>query len=138
MIVLDMNVMSELLKPQPDQRCVHWLDTVAQEKWTTSIAAGELLAGVALRPPGRRTRQLAAVVAATLDELLLRGAVLDYNFAAAAEFGQVKAARRAAGRPIQDADAMIAAICRAHNAPLATRNTKDFEGTGVKLHNPWA
>ena len=33
---------------------------------------------------------------------------------------------------------MIAAICRAHNAPLATRNTKDFEGTGVELHNPWA
>lgn len=134
MIVLDTNVMSELLKPQPDQRCVHWLDTVAQEKWTTSIAAGELMAGVALRPPGHRTGQLAAVVAATLDELLLRGAVLDYDFAAAAEFGQVKAA----GRPIQDTDAMIAAICRAHNAPLATRNTKVFEGTGVELHNPWA
>lgn len=134
MIVLDTNVMSELLKPQPDQRCVHWLDTVAQEKWTTSIAAGELMAGVALPPPGHRTGQLAAVVAATLDELLLRGAVLDYDFAAAAEFGQVKAA----GRPIQDTDAMIAAICRAHNAPLATRNTKVFEGTGVELHNPWA
>lgn len=138
MIILDTNVLSELMKPRPDKRCVDWLDTVVDEKWTTSIAAGELMAGVALLPPGHKTERLAAVVTATLDELLLRGAVLDYDFIAAAEFGPVKAARKAVGRPIQDADAMIAAICRTHNAPLATRNVKDFEGTGVELINPWA
>lgn len=137
MIILDANVLSELMKPRPNTRCVDWLNWVADEKWTTSIAAGELMAGVALRPPGRKTEQLAAVVTAALNELFLRGAVLDYDFRAAAEFGPVKAARQAMGRPIQDADAMIAAVCRAHNAPLATRNIRDFEGTGVELINPW-
>lgn len=137
MIILDTNVLSELMKPRPDKRCVDWLDTVVDEKWTTSIAAGELMVGVALLPPGRKTERLAAVVTAMLDELLLRGAVLDYDFIAATEFGPVKAARKSVGRPIQDADAMIAAICRTHNAPLATRNVKDFEDTGVELINPW-
>jgi predicted nucleic acid-binding protein len=32
---------------------------------------------------------------------------------------------------------MIAAIARAHGAAVATRNVKDFEGTGVALINPW-
>jgi len=35
------------------------------------------------------------------------------------------------------ADAQIAAICRAAEATLATRNTDDFSGTGIKLINPW-
>mgnify|MGYP000283957954 len=32
---------------------------------------------------------------------------------------------------------MIAAIARSWGASVATRNTKDFEGTGVELINPW-
>jgi len=35
------------------------------------------------------------------------------------------------------ADAQIAAICRTHDAALATRNIRDFEESGVDLINPW-
>jgi toxin FitB len=41
------------------------------------------------------------------------------------------------GRPITTADAQIAAICASQQATLATRNTADFETTGVALLNPW-
>lgn len=34
-------------------------------------------------------------------------------------------------------DAMIAAICLSHDATLATRNVKDFEGLDLKLVNPF-
>lgn len=47
------------------------------------------------------------------------------------------AGREAVGRPIETADGMIATICRARGATLATRNTADFEHTGVELINPW-
>jgi len=47
------------------------------------------------------------------------------------------AARQRMGRRILDFDAQIAAIARAHNATLATRNTKDFEHCGIRVIHPW-
>jgi predicted nucleic acid-binding protein len=49
----------------------------------------------------------------------------------------ILAIRKAAGRPMSQFDAMIAAIARAHRAALATRNTGDFEHCGIRLVNPW-
>ncbi|MGI9063356.1 MAG: hypothetical protein ACR2FQ_06055 [Pseudonocardiaceae bacterium] len=45
--------------------------------------------------------------------------------------------RERLGRPITVADAQIAAICRARQSTLATRNTRDFEDTGLELIDPW-
>jgi len=33
---------------------------------------------------------------------------------------------------------LIAAIAAAHSATIVTRNTRDFEGCGVELFNPWS
>ncbi|WP_156036798.1 hypothetical protein [Glycomyces sp. NRRL B-16210] len=41
------------------------------------------------------------------------------------------------GRPISMEDAQMAAICLSRRAMLATRNTKDFDGLGITLINPW-
>ena len=41
------------------------------------------------------------------------------------------------GRPIAGMDAQGAAIANVHVALLATRNTADFEGCGLRLVNPW-
>lgn len=35
------------------------------------------------------------------------------------------------------ADCQIAAIARAKDAPIATRNVKDFDDCGVRVINPW-
>ncbi len=35
-------------------------------------------------------------------------------------------------------DGLIAAIALSHGANLATRNTRDFEGGGLRLINPWS
>ena len=47
------------------------------------------------------------------------------------------AKRRAAGRPISQFDCQIAAIARAHEAAVATRNTGDYEGCGIEVIDPW-
>jgi predicted nucleic acid-binding protein len=44
---------------------------------------------------------------------------------------------RATGRPISHFDCQIAAIARAREATVATRNTSDYEGCGIALMNPW-
>jgi predicted nucleic acid-binding protein len=50
----------------------------------------------------------------------------------------IAAARRAAGRPINNADCQIAAIARSHRASVATRDVNDFEGCGIEVINPWS
>lgn len=43
-----------------------------------------------------------------------------------------------AGRTLPELDALIAATALVHDLTLATRNVRDFAGTGVRLVNPWA
>jgi predicted nucleic acid-binding protein len=137
MIVLDTNVLSELVRVKPDARVLAWLDDKpVAEIATTAVTTAELLYGVARLPAGRRKVELEQAVRAVLDEDL-RDRVEPFDRKAAAEYALVVTGRERLGRPISVADAQIAAICRARSAALATRNTKDFEDTGIELIDPW-
>ncbi len=65
------------------------------------------------------------------------GDILVFDEQAARSFSRIAADRRKQGRPIAEMDAQIAAIAHVHGALLATRNTNDFEGCGIRLGNPW-
>jgi len=65
------------------------------------------------------------------------GRVLSFDSAAAKAYAAIAASRRAAGRPIMEADCQIAAIARVHKAAVATRNVGDFEGCGIDIIDPW-
>lgn len=67
----------------------------------------------------------------------LKDKVLGFDRAGASHYAQIAADREGAGRPISIADAQIAAVCRAGEVPLATRNVHDFEGVGITLVDPW-
>lgn len=137
MIVLDTSVLSELTRQVPDATVVAWLDSLpSTEVATTAVTAAELLYGVARLPSGHRKSELAEAVHALLDDDF-RGRIESFDAPAADQYAPVVTAREQRGRPIADADAQIAAICRARNATLATRNTKDFEDTGIELVDPW-
>lgn len=45
MIVLDTNVVSEVLKPQPDRGVVAWLESLTDDVAITAVTLAELLAG---------------------------------------------------------------------------------------------
>ena len=57
--------------------------------------------------------------------------------AAVSGYVEIVCKRRAAGRPIAQFDAQIAAIALLHGDKLATRNSSDFEGCGLSLIDPW-
>lgn len=135
MIVLDTNVVSELAKPTPDPTVIAWIDTQS-ELAIAATALAELRFGVARLPDGKRRTALSeAIDRFVADDL--QGLVLAFDSACADAYGLIVAARERAGRPIGLADAQIAATCSVHNAVLATRNTKDFQGTAIALLNPW-
>jgi hypothetical protein len=136
-IVLDTNVISELAHRVPDAGVLTWLDSLEiSDVATTAVTAAELRDGLARLPDGRRKRELSVVIRGILTEDF-HGRVLPFDERSAVQYADIVADRERIGRPIGVADAQIASICRDVGAMLATRNTPDFEETGVKLVNPW-
>jgi toxin FitB len=137
MIVLDTNVISELMRATPATAVVRWVNArPATSLYVTSITQAEVLHGIQLLPRGKR-RDAIAAAAAEVFEHELAGRILPFGSDAALAYAEIAAARRRAGRPISGFDAQIAAITRAHDADLATRNVGDFEGCGVDVLDPW-
>lgn len=137
MIVLDTNVISELFRTRPDDRVIAWMRVLSDDVAITAITLAELLAGARRLPESRRRSVLEVEIDAALEPYRATRAILPFDDKAAEQYAHVLAAREQAGRPIQTADAQNAAICRAHGATCATRNTKDFAWTGVELVDPW-
>lgn len=138
MIVLDTNVVSELARARPDPGVLEWVDgQVRQELAITSVTAGELVYGTSRLPAGRRRRVLEAVLMDLIGRWF-EGRVLPLDLAGAEASGVLQARREAQGRRVGLADAQIAGICLSRGAVLATRNTADFEDTGVELIDPWS
>ena len=138
MIILDTNVVSEPLRPEPDSTVLAWLD--AQEPRTlylTTVNLAELLAGVEVLPAGRRREALAQALSTQVVALFGKR-ILPFDNQAAEVFAKTHAHAQAQGTAMGFADCAIAAIAGAHGFSVATRNSRDFKGTGVKVIDPWA
>ena len=134
MIIIDTNVISEMMRGEPDLDVLAWTAT-AGRLHTTAITLAEVEYGIARLPESRRRDQLTATAAkvfADFDDV-----IVSFDARAARRYGVIIAGREGVGRPIATADAQIAAICVSREASLATRNTADFDATGVSLTNPW-
>lgn len=137
MILLDTNVISELMRPEPAQIVLDWFGQQdAADLFISAVTEAELRTGVAILPEGQRRSRLQLALDAMIDQDF-QARVLPFDSPAAKGYADIAAQRRAAGRPIAEADCQIAAIARALGATVATRNVKDFEGCGVRLINPW-
>jgi predicted nucleic acid-binding protein len=137
MIVLDTNVLSALMRAEPDRPVVRWLDRLAAESiWTTSITVFEVRFGLEVLPAGERKAALQHAFDQVISEDL-RGRVLDFDARAASVAGEIAAKLRALGRPVDMRDAQIAGIIAARRATLATRNVRHFMDAGIPVIDPW-
>lgn len=135
--LLDTNVLSELLRSAPDPAVVAWvIEQPAESLFVTSVTEAEMRLGVRLLPAGRRRRSLESALAAMfLEDFEAR--IRPFDTAAVPDYVEIVSKRLAAGRPISQFDAQIAAIALSHGDKLATRNVSDFEGCGLSLFDPW-
>jgi hypothetical protein len=137
MVILDTNVLSESFRPNPTPNVAEWLQSTSRSSiYTTTVTMAEVLYGVAVLPDGKRKRALAEAAANTFEVELL-GRILDFDESAARAYARILAGKRSMGRPMSAMDAMIAAIAVSRKATLATRNTSDFAGCGLRLVNPF-
>ena len=138
MLVLDTNVVSELMRPQPDEQVLAWirgqsLGTMA----VTAIPIMEIRYGIGRLPEGVRK----GILEAKFRQFLARGfagQVLPFDEQAAEMSATIRVLRTRMGRPISSEDCMIAGIARQQGATVVTRDEHGFEGYGVPVVNPWA
>lgn len=136
MILLDTNVVSEAIKPQPHPSVLAWLDAQAAETvFLSSIAMAELLFGIGALPSGKRKDALAARIGSLLDQFV--GRVLPFDTAAARRYADLAVRARAAGKGFPTPDGYIAAIAAAHGFMVASRDTGAFEAAGLTVIDPW-
>jgi predicted nucleic acid-binding protein len=136
-IILDTNVLSALMRDEPDPAVVAWLDTQPPESiWTTAITVFEVRTGLDLLDVTRRRQRLEAAFERLLAEDL-DGRVLAFDTPAAHAARTIVTQRQRAGRAVEIRDAQIAGISLARRGSLATGNTKHFTGLGIRLTNPW-
>ena len=137
MIVLDTKVVSELMRLAPEPAVMTWFSGQDSARLhLTAVSEAELRAGAAILPEGRRRDRLSAEIDAVIGEDFA-GRVLPFDSTAARAYAAVAASRRSLGRPILEADCQIAAIARARDAAVATRNAGDFAQCGIDVIDPW-
>ena len=137
MFLIDTNVISELMRATPAPSVLSWFSTQDPSTlYLSAVTEAELRTGIAILPEGQRREGLKAALDATISEDF-EGRILPFDTDAAKAYAEIAAGRRSAGRPIADADCQIAAIAREAAMPVVTRNTRDFEGCGIGLINPW-
>lgn len=136
MIVLDTNVVSESMRPEPHPTAKAWLDAQAAETlYLSSVTVAELLFGIRMLPSGRRKNMLAETLEGLLA--LFGERILAFETEAARHYAQLAAAARATGTGFPTPDGYIAAIAAAHGFIVATRDVSPFQAAGLNVVNPW-
>ncbi|MBZ9738176.1 MULTISPECIES: type II toxin-antitoxin system VapC family toxin [unclassified Mesorhizobium] len=137
-LLLDTNVLSEVTRPSPDKRVLEWLDGLDEDhSFISVVSIAEIRRGVALMDEGRKREALAEWLARDLPQRFEQR-VLPVDEAVALAWGDLMGLAKRSGRGLSSMDGLIAATAIAGQLTLATRNTKDFEGFGLELIDPWA
>ena len=136
MLVLDTNVVSEAMKPEPDAAVRAWLnDQAAETLYLSSVTLAELLFGIRALPAGRRKNMLDHALAELLE--LFNDRVLSFDTDAARYYADLAVTARNGRRGFPTPDGYIAAVAAARGFIAESRDTSPYEAAGVALINPW-
>ena len=136
--LLDTNVISELVKPKPDDRVRRWIEETDESiLFLTVLTLGEIRKGVERLRSGRRRGRLESWLQVDLPSRF-QDRILPIDAAIADRWGRISAIATAKGKPVPVIDGLLAATAIHHNLTLVTRNSSDVSGTGVATLNPWS
>jgi toxin FitB len=131
--LVDANVLSEAIKPQPAPQVLAWLKANEADFVVDPIILGELAIGILLLPRGRKRARLETWFAAVTERI----DYLPWDAAISRRWAQLIADLRKRGQTLPILDSMIAATALAHGLTVATHNVRDFQKTGVRVLDPF-
>jgi len=136
MILLDTNVVSEAMKPEPHPSVRNWLDAQAAETlFLSSVTIAELMFGIGALPRGKRKDRLATTLDGVME--LFEPRILPFATQAARRYADLAVKARKAGKGFSTPDGYIAAIAAAHGFAVASRDIAAFAAAGLTVIDPW-
>ena len=133
--VLDTNIVSEFLKPDPNQNAIWWAQDHNADLLLNAVSIQELYFGIFTMPDSKRKARLKESIDAIVQECTDR--ILPFDAFSGYLCAEMHALANAAGRPGTIEDLMIAAICKRNEVVLATHNVKDFDHLGIEIVDPF-
>ena len=135
--LLDTNVLSEPLRPQPSPIVLRWLEDLDEDRaFVSVITLAELRRGALLLAPGRRRWTLMNWIDEDLRNRFV-GRIAPVDAGVADCWSEVMAARRSKGQGLGVMDGFIAATALVRELTVVTRNVRDFAFLGDRVVNPW-
>lgn len=134
MILLDTNVVSEPTRQRPDPAVLTFLAGLP-DAFISVVTLHELRFGLLMLPEGQRRSALEQQIGKIGREF--SDSILPVGQAEAELAATFRASAQSSGRVLHLADALIAASAQSNSLALATRNTSDFIGLGLRLVDPW-
>jgi predicted nucleic acid-binding protein len=135
MTLVDTNVLSEVRRPRGSPAVKNAFLALGDDFRISAIVLGEIRFGIAFAKSERHRAELARWYGRLVESF--SHVVLPVTLAVAEAWGDLAGSARRAGRTLDVPDGLIAATALVHDLTLWTRDTRDFEGTGVRLFNPW-
>jgi predicted nucleic acid-binding protein len=135
--LLDTCVISELAKPEPNEKVVSWATQNDEENfYLSTLTFGELHKGISKLPPSKRKENLLQWVEHDLKDRF-KTRIIDITLKVAKQWGETQGISESQGRPMPAIDGLVAATGLTHDLTVVTRNIADMQQSGVTLLNPW-
>jgi len=126
----DTNILSELVRPEPNSGVLRWARSVKVIA-LSAVVVEEISYGLNWKPNVRIQNWFDCF----LDQ---HCRVFPVSELVARRAGEMRGRLQALGQVRTQADMFLAATAAEYGLTLATRNTRDFEGCGIALLNPFS
>ena len=122
--LLDTNIISELMKQQPDKHVIAKIKEYERFCALSSTSWSELLYGINIMPAGKKRDFYFDTL---VDKIQAEFDIIQYDNHAAWIQADIRSRLRENGTPVEFDDTQIASIAVSNGMILVTRNTKHFE-----------
>lgn len=132
--LLDTNIISEVIKPKPNQRVLEKLEAYTNYSAISSITWSEAWFGVNLMANGKKKEYISNYL---IEKIQADFPIIGMDNHAAFILGDIRAKLQKQGIIKDVLDLQIASIAISNNMILVTRNTRDFEDIPTLMMENW-
>ena len=134
--LLDTNIISNVVKPQPSESLLAWMASRRDEDlFIASLTVAEIRRGILEKPGGKKREALDAwFTGPEGPQALFAGRILPFDDKAGLVWAGLMAEGKSSGQPRSGLDMIIAAVAIANECVVVTDNERDF--AGIRSINP--